>query len=147
MNRSIFLSICILLSLSSLLSLALLCLLRRLFCYLFNGSRRGVCYDAIELCYNHIGRDCAVKLGYDAVANNLEVGHILLGDRLGRLLWHLERVDGCAILPDAVVEVWTCRCTCRTHIPAELSLRYSASHLDAGLSDCLGQTDLRSEEK
>ena len=97
---------------------------------MLNGGGCGVYHNAIQLRYNHIGCRRAVQLGHDAVADNLEVSHILLCNRLGRLLRNLQRVNIYAILPDAVVEVRARRCSRATHITDKLALRYARALLD-----------------
>ena len=57
--------------------------------------------DAIQLRYNHIWRSRTIKLSYDSISHYLERSHILLLDWLGWLLWHLEWIDRCAVLPES----------------------------------------------
>ena len=73
----------------------------------------------------------AGKLCHHSVADSLEACLMRHSDRLGRLLRNLERINRRAILPDAVVEVRTCRCARRTYIADKLTLRHLCAHLDA----------------
>ena len=93
------------------------------------GEDVGVCDDAgLYL--------AAFEFGDDSVAYSLEALLMCCSYGLCGLLRNLQGVDGCAILPYAVVEVWTGRCTCRAYITDELTLCYLSAHLDA-LSETL----------